>query len=103
MRTVQIIDYREGLKQLFIPCALLLFAAALAAGCVPIGLIFLAHLLVQTAGLSEAVAFPIATPTGVILAAAMGVGGWVDLAGQSVFSCDHAKNWLVTSRGSSAL
>ena len=73
------IDCREGMRQVLIPCALLLFAGTLAAGSVTIGLICLAQLLVQLAGLSQAAAFLIATLAGLVLAALSGVVGWVYL------------------------
>jgi hypothetical protein len=70
------IDCREGLKQMLVPVALLLVAGIVAAGTVPIALIFVAELLVQAAGLSRAAAFSIVALSGVIMAVAMGVVGW---------------------------
>ena len=75
------IDCREGIKQMLIPVALLLFAGIVAVGTVPIALILIAELLTQAAGLSRAAAFSIAAMSGVIVALAMGVVGWSYLRG----------------------
>ena len=75
------IDCREGLKQMLIPVALLLFAGIVTLGTVPIALILVAEFLVQTAGLSRAAAFSIAAMIGVIVALAIGVVGWSYLRG----------------------
>jgi hypothetical protein len=75
------IDCREGLKQMLIPVALLLFAGIVAAGAVPVALIFIAEFLVQAAGLSRAAAFAIAALSGCIMAVAMGVVGWFSIRG----------------------
>ena len=74
-------DCREGLKGLLIPVALLLFAGIVAAGTVPVALIFLAELLAQAAGLSRAAAFSIAALGGFIVAVALGVVGWSRIRG----------------------
>ena len=75
------VDCREGLRQILIPVALLLFAGIVAAGTVPIALMLVAELLVQTAGLSRAAAFSIAAMSGVIVAVTIGVVGWSYLRG----------------------
>jgi len=54
------IDCREGLQRMLMPIALLLVAGIVAVGTAPIALIFVAELLVQTAGLSRTAAFSIA-------------------------------------------
>jgi len=74
-------DCRNGLKGLLIPVTLLLFAAIVAAGTVPLSLIFIAELLVQSAGLSRAAAFSIAGMGGVIAAVALGIIGWSHVRG----------------------
>jgi hypothetical protein len=74
-------DCRNGLKGLLIPVTLLLFAAIVAAGTVPLSLIFIAELLVQAAGLSRATAFSIAGLGGVIAAVALGIIGWYHVRG----------------------
>ena len=75
------IDCREGLKRMLVPVAMLLVAGIVAVGTVPIALIFIAEFLAQSAGLSRAAAFSIATMTGFIVALAMGVVGWSYLRG----------------------
>ena len=75
------IDCREGLKQMLIPVALLLFAGIVTLGTVPIALILVAEILVQTAGLSRAAAFSIAAMSGFIVAVAIGIVGWSYLRG----------------------
>ena len=75
------IDCREGLKRMLIPVALLLSAGIVAAGTVPVALIFMAEFLTQVAGLSRAAAFSIAALSGFIVAVAMGVVGWSSLRG----------------------
>ena len=75
------VDCREGLRRILIPMALLLFAGIVAVGTVPIALILVAELLVQTAGLSRAAAFSIAAMSGVIVALTIGVVGWSYLRG----------------------
>ncbi len=72
-------DCRDGLKQLLIPLTMLLLAGIVAAATVPIALIFMAELLVQAAGLSQATAFSIATLSGLLVAAALGLAGWFHL------------------------
>jgi hypothetical protein len=72
---------RKGLEGLLIPVALLLFAVIVAAGTVPVALIFIAELLSQTAGLSRAAAFLITALGGFIVAAALGVVGWSRIRG----------------------
>jgi hypothetical protein len=74
-------DCRKGLKGLLVPVALLLFAGIVAAGTVPVALIFLAELLAQAAGLSRAVAFLIAVLGGFLAAAALGTVGWSRIRG----------------------
>lgn len=74
-------DCRNGLKRLLIPVLLLLFAAIVAAGTVPVGLICIAEVLVQVAGLSRAAAFSIAGMAGVIAAVALGIVGWSHVRG----------------------
>ena len=69
-------DCREGLKQMLIPAALLLVAAIVAVGTVPIAMILIAEFLTQTTGLSRAAAFSIVALSGFIVALAMGVVGW---------------------------
>jgi len=75
------VDCREGLRQIMIPVALLLFAGIVAVGTVPIALILVAEFLVQIAGLSRAAAYSIAAMSGVIVALAIGVVGWSYLRG----------------------
>jgi hypothetical protein len=75
------VDCRDGLRRIMIPVALLLFAGFVAAGTVPIALILVAEVLVQTADLSRAAAFSIALMSGVIVALAIGVVGWSYLRG----------------------
>ena len=74
-------DCRKGLKGLLIPVALLLLAGIVAAGMVPVALIFIAEILAQAAGLSRAAAFSIAALGGFIVAAALGVAGWSHIRG----------------------
>jgi hypothetical protein len=75
------IDCREGIRRILLPVALLLFAGIMAVGTVPIALILVAEVLVQTAGLSRAAAFSIAAMSGFIVAVAIGVVGWSYLRG----------------------
>ena len=75
------IDCREGIKQLLIPAALLLFAVGVAIGTVPIALTLIAELLVQSAGLSRVAAYSIAAMSGFAAAAVMGIAGWSCLRG----------------------
>ena len=75
------VDFREGLRRILIPVVLLLFAGIVAVGTVPIALMLVAELLVQTAGLSRAAAFSIAAMSGVIVAVTIGVVGWSYLRG----------------------
>jgi len=70
------IDCREGRKQMLIPVAMLLVAGIVAVGTVPIALILIAELLVQSAGLSRAVALSIAVLIGLIVTMGIGVVGW---------------------------
>ena len=72
-------DCRDGFKQLLIPVTMLLLAGIVAAATVPIALIFMAELLVQAAGLSPATAFSIATLSGLLVAAVLGLAGWFHL------------------------
>ena len=74
-------DCRKELRGLLIPVALLLLAGILAAGSVPVALIFIGEILAQTAGLSRAAAFSIAALGGFIAAAALGVAGWSHIRG----------------------
>ena len=74
-------DRRKGLKGLLLPIALLLFAGIVAAGTVPVALMFLAEFLAHAAGLSRAAAFAIAALGGFIVAAALGVTGWSRIHG----------------------
>ena len=74
-------DCRNGFKQLLIPLTMLLLAGIVAAATVPIALILMAELLVQAAGLSPATAFSIATLTGFLVAAVLGLAGWFHLRG----------------------
>ena len=74
-------DCRKGLRGLLIPVALLLLAGIVAAGSVPVALIFIGEILAQTAGLSRAAAFSIAALGGFIAAAALGVAGWSHIRG----------------------
>jgi hypothetical protein len=84
------IDCREGLKQMLIPVALLLLAGIVTLGTVPIALILVAEILVQTAGLSRAAAFSIAAMSGFSVALAIGVAGWFYLRGVvQVFERSH--------------
>ncbi len=78
-------DCRNGLKELLIPLGLLLFAALVAAGTVPVALMGMAELLVQVVGLSRMAAFSIAALGGFSLAVAMGLVGWFSLRGIVVF------------------
>ena len=75
------IDCREGIRRILLPVALLLFAGIMAVGTVPIALMLVAELLVQTAGLSQAAAFSIAAMSGVIVAVTIGVVWWSYLRG----------------------
>ena len=75
------IDCREGIRRILIPVALLLFAGIVTLGTVPIALILVAEILVQTAGLSRAAAFSIAAMSGFIVVVAIGVVGWSYLRG----------------------
>ena len=70
------IDCREAFKRTLVPVAMLLVAATVAVGTVPIALILIAEFLAQTAGLSRAAAFSIAAMSGFIVAVAIGVVGW---------------------------
>lgn len=74
-------DCRDGLKRLLVPVAMLLAAGAVAAGTVPVALMFMAELLTQAAGLSRAAAFSIAAIGGFIAAAAVGLVGWAYIRG----------------------
>ena len=74
-------DCREGIKGLLMPVALLLFAGIVAAGTIPVALIFLAEVLAQVAGLSRAAAFSVAALGGAVVAAAMGTVGWSRIRG----------------------
>ena len=69
-------DCREGVKGLLIPVTLLLVAGTVAVGTVPMALLVMTEVLVQTAGLSRAAAFAIAALSGFIVAVALGVVGW---------------------------
>ena len=75
------IDCRDGLKRMLIPVAMLLLAGIVATGTVPISLMLIAEILVQSAGLSRAAAFSIAALGGFIVAAAMGLVGWSYIRG----------------------
>ena len=75
------VDCREGLRQIMIPVALLLFAGFVAAGTVPIALMLVAEFLTQATDLSRAAAYSIAATSGVIVALAIGVVGWSYLRG----------------------
>ena len=72
-------DGGDGLQRLRIPVAMLLLAGIVAAATIPIALIFMAELLVQVAGLSRATAFLIASLSGFLVAAALGLIGWFRL------------------------
>jgi hypothetical protein len=74
-------DCRNRLKGLLISVTLLLVAAIVAAGTVPLALICIAELLVQATGLSRAAAFSIAGMGGVIAAVALGIVGWYRVRG----------------------
>jgi len=74
-------DCRGGMRGLLVPVALLLLAAMVAVGTVPIVLIFIAEFLVQAAGLSRAAAFSIAALGGFTAAVALGVVGWSHIRG----------------------
>jgi hypothetical protein len=74
-------DCREGLKGLLLPIASLLLAGIVAAGTVPVALIFVAEMLAQAAGLSRATTFSIASLGGFGVAAALGVAGWSRIRG----------------------
>lgn len=74
-------DCRQGLQGLLIPVALLLAAGIAAFGTVPIGLILLAEVLTQVAGLSRALALSIAALSGLLAALALGVVGWSYIRG----------------------
>lgn len=69
-------DCRHGLHGLLISVALLVVAAMVALGTVPIALILLAELLMQAAGVSGAAAYAIAAMCGFIVAATLGLVGW---------------------------
>jgi len=75
------IDCREGFKRILVPVAVLLVAAVVAVGTVPIALILVAEFLAQAAGLSRAAAFSIAAMSGFFVALAIGVVGWSCLRG----------------------
>ena len=86
-------DCRNGLKELLIPVGLLLFAAIVAAGTVPLALICLAEVLVQAAGLSRAAAFSLAALGGFISAVALGLVGWSYLR-EIVHVFEHSREEL---------
>jgi hypothetical protein len=69
-------DCRDGLKGLLLPIGLLLFAGLVTLGTVPLGLLLLAEILVQVAGLSRASALSIATFSGILTAAVLVIVGW---------------------------
>lgn len=69
-------DCRHGLHKLLISVALLVVAAMVALGTVPIALILLAEFLMQAAGVSGAAAYAIAALCGFIVAATVGLVGW---------------------------
>jgi len=75
------IDCREGFKRILVPVAVLLVAAVVAVGTVPIALILVAEFLAQAAGLSRAAAFSFAAMSGFFVALAIGVVGWSCLRG----------------------
>ena len=93
-------DFGEGLKRILLPAALLLVAAMVAVGTVPIALITIAELLVQPVGLSRPVAFSIAALIGLTVSVAMGVIGWSYIRGVArVFAHSREewtrnKNWI---------
>jgi MFS family permease len=94
------IDCREGLKRMLFPMAVLLVAGIVAAGTVPIALIFVAEFLAQAAGLSRATAFSIAAMSGFIVASAIGIVGWFYLRGvvrvfeRSREELAHTMTWI---------
>ena len=74
-------DYREGLKGLLIPVALLLVAGMVTVGTVPMALLLMAELLAQVGGLTRASALSIAALSGLLVAVALGIVGWSYLHG----------------------
>ena len=74
-------DCRAGLKGLLLPITLLLLAVIVAAGAMPVALLFLAEFLAQTAGLSRAAAFAVAVLAGFVAAGALGAVGWARIRG----------------------
>jgi hypothetical protein len=71
-----LVECRDGLKKLVIPIVTLVVGVVIALGCVPIALAALAITLVQAAELSLAAAMWISLLIGVVLAAALAVGGY---------------------------
>ncbi len=69
-------DYRDGLKGLLIPVALLLVAGMVTVGTVPIALLLMAELLTQVGGLSQASALSITALSGLLVAVALAIVGW---------------------------
>ena len=86
-------DFGEGLKRMLLPATLLLVAAMVAAGTVPIALIIIAELLVQPVGLSRPVAFSIAALIGLTAAVAMGVIGWSSIRGVARVFAHSREEW----------
>jgi hypothetical protein len=76
-------DCHAGAKGLLIPVVLLLGAGVVALGTVPLGLLLVAELLVQTVGLTRVAAYFIAALSGVSMAVALGVVGAFYLRGVS--------------------
>ncbi|TVS19525.1 MAG: phage holin family protein [Planctomycetaceae bacterium] len=69
-------DCRTGMRGLLTPVVLLLGAGIAAIGTVPVGLLLMAELLVQVAGLSRVAALSIAVLSGLLMAVVLGAVGW---------------------------
>ena len=84
------IDFRDGLQRLRIPTALLLLAAMIVTGSVPIMLVAFAEFLTQAADLSRATAFALAAAGGFIVAVILGFVGRAYLRGVTgIFDRSH--------------
>jgi hypothetical protein len=70
------LDLREIMLRVIVPGALLFAAVIAIVGCFPIALMALAELLIDSAGLSPALSFLIATVVGLIVAGSLGLGAW---------------------------
>lgn len=75
------IDTREAVGRLAVPATLLVVAAAVTLGTIPVALRFVAEAIVAVAGLSQWLALLIATVFGLGVAAIAAVVGWRRLRG----------------------